>query len=204
MSEHEPLHEFPDWLSFYDQMPIDKMPWYHAELDSDLAEALKVTELSGKKALDLGTGPGTQAIELARLGYQMTGSDLSESAIRQAAELAEKAGVSADWVTDNVLATQLQGPFDFIFDRGCFHVLPPDTRAQYVNTVADLLSPEGTLFLKCFSRLQPSEVGPYRFTPEQVRDIFSSRFELVSIQETVYQGQLEDLPKALFSVLKRK
>ncbi len=200
----EPLHTFPDWMSFYDQMPIDKMPWYHAELDSDLAEALQAAKLSGKKGLDLGTGPGTQAIELARQGYQMTGSDLSASAVRQAAELADKACVSAEWVADDVLASQLQGPFDFIFDRGCFHVLPPNTRTQYVDTVADLLDPEGTLFLKCFSRLQPSEVGPYRFSPEQVRDIFSSRFELVSIKETVYQGQLAELPKALFSVLKRK
>lgn len=199
----EALHDFPDWSHFYDQMPVEKMPWYHPTLDADLAAALAETTLSGGKGLDLGTGPGTQAIELARRGYAMTGSDLSESAVRQAAERGAQLGVSVTWIADDILATQLTGPFDFVLDRGCFHVLPPDTRAQYVQTVAELLGPEGTLFLKCFSRLQPSEIGPYRFIPEQVREIFSPRFELVSIHESVYEGQLEEWPKALFAVLKR-
>lgn len=198
----EPLHEFPDWKSFYDQMPVDKMPWFNPELDADLLEALDEQGLRQGRGLDLGTGPGTQAIELARRGFRMSGSDLSASAVRQARELSEQQGVSVDWIVDDVLASELSGPFDFIFDRGCFHVLPPATRTQYVNTVADLLAPGGLLFLKCFSRLQPSEIGPYRFIPDQIREIFRPRLQVLSIHETVYQGQLEALPKALFCVLK--
>lgn len=194
--------EFPEWIGFYEQLEASAMPWFHPDLDSDLEQGLQATGLSSGKGLDLGTGPGTQAIELAKRGYDMTGSDLSPGAIRQAAELAGDAGI--DWVVDDVLASGLQGPFDFIFDRGCFHVLAPADRPAYAATVAGLLKPGGIFFLKCFSHLQPGNKGPWHFTPEQIREIFAADFEVVSIHDTVYQGTLETLPKALFCILKRK
>jgi len=62
----------------------------------------------------------------------------------------------------------------------------------------------GYLFLKCFSRLQPGEEGPYRFTPEQIREIFGSRLSVLSIKETVYQGTLDPLPRALFCTMRKR
>jgi hypothetical protein len=66
------------------------------------------------------------------------------------------------------------------------------------------LKPDGYLFLKCFSRLQPGEEGPYRFTPEQIREIFGSRLGVLSIKETVYQGTLDPLPRALFCTMRKQ
>jgi hypothetical protein len=62
----------------------------------------------------------------------------------------------------------------------------------------------GYLFLKCFSRLQPGEEGPYRFTPEQIREIFGSRLSVLLIKETVYQGTLDPLPRALFCTMRKR
>jgi len=61
----------------------------------------------------------------------------------------------------------------------------------------------GYLFLKCFSRLQPGEQGPYRFTSEQSREIYGSQLSIFSIKETVYQGTLDPLPRALFCTMRR-
>ena len=58
--------------------------------------------------------------------------------------------------------------------------------------------------LKCFSQLQPGTQGPHRFTPEQIQEIFSSRLQVLSINETVYQGTLDPLPRALFCILQRE
>ncbi len=99
---------------------------------------------------------------------------------------------------------QASGQFDLIFDRGCFHVLPPEWRQDYVSTVAGLLKPGGYFFLKCFSHLQPGTQGPHRFTPEQIREIFGSRLQVHSVNETVYQGTLDPLPQALFCVFQRE
>lgn len=199
--------QFPDWASFYEQNETTGMPWYYAGLDPDLEQALGALNIHNGTALDLGTGPGSQAIELSKRGFQVTATDLSEAAVRKAGELYLQQQIEQPplitWLADDILNTGLSGPFDLIFDRGCFHVLPPATRPQYVATVSKLLESGGHLFLKCFSRLQPGEVGPHRFTAEEIELIFGTHFRVCSVTETVYQGQLDPLPKALFCVLQK-
>ena len=56
------------------------MPWYNENLDFDLENELNQRNITKGKFLDLGTGPGTQAIWLAKRGFKVIGSDLSESA----------------------------------------------------------------------------------------------------------------------------
>ena len=196
--------QFPSWDAMYQHQAIETMPWFYPELDDDLKQALDALGVQGGSALDLGTGPGTQAMQLAHRGFDVTATDISEEAIRRAQAKAEAQGLAVTWQQDDILATRLSGQFDLIFDRGCFHVLPPERRPDYVSTVAGLLKPGAYLFLKCFSQLQPGTQGPHRFTPEQIQEIFSSRLQVLSINETVYQGTLDPLPRALFCILQRE
>ena len=76
--------EFPDWDTYYRENNVKEMPWYESNLDPDLNNEIKSRNLSRGKFLDLGTGPGTQAIQLSNLGFDVTGSDLSETAITKA------------------------------------------------------------------------------------------------------------------------
>jgi len=197
-------HEFPQWEELYQQQEIESLPWFNPELDEDLEKALDELGLRSGSALDLGTGPGTQAIHLARRGFDVTATDISEAAIRVAREKAREQGLEITWAQDDILDTRLGRQFDLIFDRGCFHVLNPERREDYVRTVSGLLKTGGYLFLKCFSHLQPGEQGPYRFTSEQIREIFSDRLNVLSIKETVYQGTMDPLPRALFCTMKRE
>jgi cyclopropane fatty-acyl-phospholipid synthase-like methyltransferase len=195
---------FPGWDERYRQQAVESMPWFYPELDDDLRHALDQLGLQSGRALDLGTGPGTQAMQLAQRSFEVTATDISETAIRLAREKAAAQGLSITWQQDDILATRLSGPFDLIFDRGCFHVLPPERRPDYVFTTAGLLKPGGFFFLKCFSHLQAGPQGPHRFTPEQIRALFRSQFQVRSITETVYQGTLDPLPRALFCVMQRE
>ena len=203
MSEDE-KHEFPRWEDLYREQEMESLPWFNPELDEDLEKALDELGLRSGSALDLGSGPGTQAIHLARRGFAVTATDISEAAIHLAREKAQKQGLEITWKQDDILDTRLDRQFDLIFDRGCFHVLAPERRGDYVRIVSGLLKTDGYLFLKCFSRLQPGEEGPYRFTPEQIREIFGSRLSVLSIIETVYQGTLDPLPRALFCTMRRE
>jgi cyclopropane fatty-acyl-phospholipid synthase-like methyltransferase len=195
-------HELPHWEELYQHQEIESMPWFNPELDDDLENALDELRLRSGSALDLGTGPGTQAIHLACRGFAVTATDISEAAIRLASEKARKQGLEIIWVQDDILDTRLDQQFDLIFDRGLFHVIAPERRGDYVRIVNGLLKKGGYLFLKCFSRLQPGEQGPYRFTPEQIREIFGGQLNVLSIKETVYQGTLAPLPHALFCVMR--
>src|SRR5262249_22469902 len=145
----------PGWEERYQQQAVETMPWFYPELDDDLRQALDQLGLRTGHALDLGTGPGTQAMQLARRGFDVTATDISEAAIHLARQKAEAQGLSITWQQDDILTTRLTGPFDLIFDRGCFHVLPAERRPDYVATIAGLLKPGAFFFLKCFSHLQP-------------------------------------------------
>jgi 2-polyprenyl-3-methyl-5-hydroxy-6-metoxy-1,4-benzoquinol methylase len=65
---------------------------YISQPNAFLVESVK--ELKPGKALDVGMGQGRNAIHLAGKGWQVTGFDLSPSAIRLAHAEAQKAGVT--------------------------------------------------------------------------------------------------------------
>lgn len=195
---------FPDWHNIYRDQAAQSMPWYYPELDPDLERALDARPTANGRALDLGTGPATQAYALAARGFDVTASDLSEHAVEQGREGAKARGLRVTFVQDDIMNSQLPSGFDLIFDRGCFHVFEPASRARYVEAVARLLAPEGVFFLKCFSEEQPGEIGPYQSSPEQIREVFAARFDVLEIERTVYQGTLAVLPRALFCTLRLK
>jgi SAM-dependent methyltransferase len=111
-----------------------------------------------------------------------------------------------EFIVDDILDSKLkEDSFDYIFDRGCFHVLEPSSRQRYVNQISRILREEGLLFLKTFSAKELSRGGgPYRFSIDEIDSVFSDRFVRQSFKETVYQGTLDILPKALFVVLRKK
>lgn len=193
--------QFPEWNKLYEEAAGESLPWYYAELDPDLERALQALGLHGGRALDLGTGPGSQAIALAARGFEATGTDISPVAVERARERAVAKGQKVRFLQDDVLDSRLEGPFDLVLDRGCFHVMLPEQRPTYVEAVRRLVAPGGFFFLKCFSVKQPGDVGPFRFTPAEVERTFGGTFAVRSIEDTVYQGQLDPLPQALFCVL---
>ena len=195
---------FPHWDNLYaNETGIGSLPWYNKDLDDDLREHLSTMDITRGRILDLGTGPATQAIGLSKLGFQVTATDISENAITRAKRMSN----SIEFIVDDILESKLKekDSFDYIFDRGCFHVLEPSSRQRYVNQVSRILRDGGLLFLKTFSTKEPSRGGgPYRFSIDEIDSVFSDRFVRESFKETVYQGTLDILPKALFIVLRKK
>jgi len=194
----------PEWDSFYRENKVDEMPWYEKNLDLDLEYQINSMNLTNGKFLDLGTGPGTQAIQLEKLGFESTGSDISKSAIDKAQQLSSK----VNFVVDDILNSSFPcNAFDFILDRGCFHVFEPMLRKDYLNQLKRILKDDGILFLKVMSIEEkglPDDEGPYRFSKQEILDIFENNFEVKEIKSTVYYGTLDPLPKALFAVIKQK
>jgi ubiquinone/menaquinone biosynthesis C-methylase UbiE len=180
------------------------MPWFNEKLDADLEEELERRKITNGRILDLGTGPATQAIQLAERGLKVTGSDVSKSAIKRAKEV--YANNNINFIVDNILDSEIKDKdFDYIFDRGCFHVMPIEERPKYIIQIKRILDDKGILFLKCFSIKESRQEGPYKFSEDEIRDLFEKdqAFKIESIKETVYQGTLDPLPKALLVVMKK-
>lgn len=193
------------WEGLYASSNVETLPWYTPELDRDFEAAFASQRIKGARILDLGTGPATQAMNLARRGFEVIGTDISPSAIRKAKAAAKAANLAIEFRVDNILKSRLPAAFvDAIVDRGVFHVLPPGERPTYVETVHRILRPNGWLFLKCFSHKEAGSWGPYRIAPDELRSYFRESFQVRSVVETVFDGTLAPAPKALFAKFKRK
>src|SRR2546425_1670164 len=142
--------DFPDWETLYKNQKIETMPWSNENFDSDLEKELDERRIINgrKRFLDLGTGPATQALWLAKRGFRVTGSDLSEAAIKRARRI--YVNDNLNFRVDDILNSKFKdNEFEYIFDRGCFHVLSPADRHNYIRKIKAILNVHGILFLKC-------------------------------------------------------
>jgi SAM-dependent methyltransferase len=100
------------------------------------------------RALDLGCGTGTDAIYLARLGWEVAGVDFVPEATATARTRA--AGSAASFVTGDVTRLRqagVAGPFDLIIDIGCYHAIPAARRDAYAAEVAAVARPGADFYL---------------------------------------------------------
>ena len=195
------------WEARYQETASDALPWYQADLDADIAAALDELNLAPGKLLDPGCGPGTQAVALAKRGFDVTAGDIAPSAVEAARRLAEREGVSIALQVDDALDSKLRGPFDIVVDRGIFHCFDDDAdQRRYLATVKRLLKPQGILLLKCFHKQETGEMGPPgRYDEADIRRLFADGFELVAARNSHFDSAvMEYSPKALFCILSRK
>jgi cyclopropane fatty-acyl-phospholipid synthase-like methyltransferase len=87
--------------------------------------------------------------------------------------------------------SELTGPYDLIYDSGCFHHLAPHRRISYRALLDRVLAPGGLFGLSCFaaggmgSELSDAEFyrqsrlhGGVAYTPDSLRWIFSDLTEV--------------------------
>jgi len=194
------------WEARYQETPPEELPWFQAGLDDDFADALDALGIRSGEVLDLGCGPGTQAVALAARGFHVTASDISEAAVSAARKRAGKEGVKIDFHVDDILKTRLTGPFDLILDRGVFHCFSAREEQQaYLAAVRRLLKADGILLLKCFHKEETRPEGPPgRYNEEDIRRLFTDDFEIVDCRPSVFATAGEAPPKALFCILRKK
>ncbi len=192
------------WEDVYQQLDVEEMPWFSPKLDRDVEKALLEYNINRGTAIDIGTGPGTHAIALAKLGFKVTGTDVSETAIRKARIRASEEEVKVTFIQDDILNSSIDKQFNLAIDRGCFHVVNPTRRSDYVLTIYSLIKPGGYLFLKCFSHKEPPGPGPYRLTPGEIRELFGKLFKIHSITDSSFKGAMPHSPKALFCVIQKR
>ena len=197
--------EDSSWERLYEERDVETLPWFYPGLDPDFAAAIERYHISSGEMLDLCTGPGTQAIAMAERGFKVTAMDIAGTAVKKACMMAKDEGLEIDFQQDNILDSRLMRAFDVIFDRGCFHVFPPNRRREYVPAVSRLIKHDGYLFLKCFSNLEKVREGPYRIAPDEIGSLFDPAFEILGIDHTYFKGKnLEESPKALFCTMRKR
>jgi len=99
------------WRELYPYMfPAERFQMAAEQVDQVLA----LGGISGGKLLDLCCGPGRHAVEFAKHGWEVTGVDASPFLLDRASERAEEAGVSVQWVKDDMRRFRRPSSFDLV------------------------------------------------------------------------------------------
>lgn len=173
------------WDEIYRAHPLDQIPWHSGQPDRHLVRLVNEKKIPKGKVLDLCSGDGTNSIYLASRGFEVYGVDISGTAVKIARQRCAARKLACTYEVADVLNLTLQGPFDFIFDRGCFHHVPKSEKPGYVATLIRLLRPGGKFFLLCFSDKNP----PYEknLTREDIRGYFGRDFRIHFIRDSVHR-----------------
>lgn len=175
-----------------------ELPWDTGQPEPLLVEFVTSGAIAPGAALEIGAGTGTNAIWLAEQGFDVLGIDLSPLAVERAqAKMAEMATMATMdgralrcrfAALDFLAASAPSGPFEFVFDRGCFHVFDePGERQRFAAQVAAALAPGGFwLSMMGSTEGEPREGGPPRRSAREIALAIEPVLEIVELRSAEF------------------
>jgi len=106
------------------------------------------------KVLDIGCGMGRNANWLAQKGFSVSGVDISQVAVKEASQRAQKLGLSINYQTADVSKSLpfADTSFDFVIDIVTNQLLSLDDLKSYKEEILRILEPEGKFLLYTLDR----------------------------------------------------
>lgn len=189
----------------YGETPPADIPWNIESPPKALVELVETGRVQPCKTIDMGCGAGNYAIYLASVGFDVTGVDISPSAIALAEAKAKEKGVTCRFTAADVLGglAEITDTFEFAYDWSLLHHVFPNDRMQYVETVHRLLIPGGKYLSVCFSEKDTSfdGIGKERRTPlgtvlyfsseDELRNLFEPYFDVTTLETIQVEGKQE-------------
>jgi SAM-dependent methyltransferase len=170
-----------NWNQRYVQNDV---PWDTNQPSSELVRVLHEYKIKPGRALDTGCGTGTNVVHLASQGFDATGVDLAPAAIEAARNRAAAAGVVCRFHTADVLnLPDLGPPFDFLFDRGCYHAVRRIDESGVIRALERQLSESGLMLVLAGNANEENapQEGPPRVSEMELRSAFRP-FEIVHLR----------------------
>ncbi len=140
------------------------------------------------KVLEMGCGAGDMGLSLAARGYDLSGVDISPSAVAWAQDKARERGLSAEFQVGNVLdlAEFADGSFDIVLDGHCLHCIIGADRASFLASARRVLKLGGMLHINTMCGDHFADRFPEQFDPE-------SRCQVWDGVALRYFGHAEDI-----------
>ena len=172
-----------DWEQSY----LEKnTPWDLGEPAPPLISLLENDDRSlfaSSTVLVPGCGYGHDAEAWRRFGLEVTGLDVSPTALKSARNLY---GNSIRWMEGDFLDTSLvpKHSIDMIFENTCFCAIDPEQRRNYVQSAKHWLVPGGKFLGLFFTDPPPREDGgagpPFGMDLQELRGLFGEVFTITS------------------------
>jgi len=190
---------------FVQRYATGQTPWDSGVLDEELVRILDAGKLPGKRVLEIGCGTGTNAVELAERGLDVTAVDLVAQAITAAREKARQAKVNVEFRVGDILNDGVNGPYDILFDRGVYHALRRENLREFQSFLKRVTRP-GTWWLSLAgnAKEQRNGEGPPVVSEQEIREELGGLFEIVELREYRFTTNANNFRPLAWSILMRR
>ena len=161
-------------------------------LTDDIPFWIQAAKEFGGPILELGCGTGRLAIPLCRTGFAVTGTDVSDSMLREARQKSRQAHLEIEWLKADMRDFDLRREFRLIIlpaNTICHLLRREDLEAclkrvqQHLETggrfLVDVFNPSLTLLLR-----DPSQKRPHSEYPDPDQETASDDEERVEVKES--------------------
>lgn len=170
----------------------ENIPWDSGVPSEQLKSLLADGTIKPCRVLEIGCGTGTNAIFLAKSGFDVTAIDLSEEAISRAKKKATADGVSVNFIVADVTALPDLGlPFPFAFDRGTYHIVRSINLEAFQSMLVRNVAPSGyyaVLAGNANETVHPDKGPPRMRASELCAELEGAAFDLVRLSESNFHG----------------
>ncbi|ETT81200.1 class I SAM-dependent methyltransferase [Viridibacillus sp. FSL R5-0477] len=184
------------WDEFYSDRE-KRIPFFENKPDENLVSYFDRKLLNSGHALELGCGPGRNAIYLTEKGYKVDAVDLSVESLKWARDRMIEKNITINFINHNIFDLYIEdSKYDLVYDSGCFHHIAPHRRMDYIDLIKKSLKQNGYFAINCFiedgpiggSSISDWEVyrikslqGGLGFTEEKLRRVFQD-FECIEVR----------------------
>ncbi len=207
----------PEMDEIYRKMSPEQIPWNIEEPPDALVELIDGGKVRPCKAIEFGCGFGNYTCYLSSRGFDVTGVDISPTAVGFARENAKKKGLTCSFIAADVLGDlkEVEGIFDFAYDWELLHHIFPEQRKKYVENVHRKLKSSGKYLSLCFSERDPQFGGTGKFrktrigtvlyfsSEAELRNLFDPYFHIVELKTIQVNGKNGD-HLAVYAFMHRK
>ncbi|MFV0445643.1 MAG: class I SAM-dependent methyltransferase [Planctomycetaceae bacterium] len=174
-------HTDRSWDEHYQQ---GTTPWDSQLRSAELARVLADHSLPRGRALELGCGSGTNAVYLAQQGFQVTAVDCSPTALEAAREKSAVAGVEIESVLADVQDFgQGRSPYDFLFDRGCYHCCRRVDLSAYLRTHQQVTTSGSYALVLSGNANDSAAGGPPKLKASEITAEFEPLYRVLQLRE---------------------
>lgn len=189
------------WNDFYEDRNKE-IPFFKVKGPDENLVSYFENGLLPKRVLEIGCGPGRNAIYLAKKGCAVDAIDISQNALSWARERAISENVDINLYHSSLFEFEVERhTYDFIYDCGLFHHLAPHRRLSYVETIKKALKVGGHFGLVCFNTNGASETldwdvyaqrsmnGGIGYSEDRLKRLFEVDFEILEFREMIKVSQ---------------
>jgi SAM-dependent methyltransferase len=138
------------WDSFYSDRK-KAIPFFSDLPDENLVSYFQENIFKAGNVLELGCGPGRNAIYFAQQGCIVDAIDISQESIKWAQERVIEHHLNINFIRKNIFDLNIkEGKYDVVYDSGCFHHIAPHRRMSYIELIKKALKKDGFFALTCF------------------------------------------------------